>query len=44
MENFITIVNCIISGNSDPVSDCAGFFAGCKLEKSEFLGLKSEIE
>ncbi len=44
MENFIVIVNCIISDNSHPVSDCTGLIAGCRLDKSELLSLKSEIE
>lgn len=44
MENFIFIVSFIISDNFHPVSECTGLIAGCRLDKSELLSLKSEIE
>ncbi len=44
MEDFIFIASFIISDNFHPVSDCTGLIAGYRLDKSELLSLKSEIE
>jgi hypothetical protein len=44
MGNFVVIINYMISNIAHPVSDCVVLIADCMSDKSEFLGLKSEIQ